>query len=349
MLTLAKRYTDNLVTWDRCAADYEKAIVCGHPDVRAYEDFEEDFLDALLRYLLLNGEGPLRLLDSGCGSARIHLRYGLKMTPSVPGTMARDIAFDPLIASGLNGIDGVDFSKEMLDIARRKLDSSRIAPKVRNLLRLRQGSAFSPAPRFVKGLPVALAVCNTIGVMQGPEGAQQLFQALRKEVEQEGGIVLISAYRRDAVPTFALGNYESTMNVSGQPSWLRPLRFTSHDVVPIPLEVKRAFDTNPRIRVAANNADGTFLEECILERDPAVVEEVIATGHIHTLWDYESYWYPSEQIAEWIATEWRGLPVWHIDGRQIDSLRAWPVQLAILDAGNRLKGFLSRLDIQKGM
>lgn len=348
-MTLEKRYRDDLVTWDRCAADYERAIVCGHPDVRAYEDFEEDFLDALLRYLLLKGEGPLRLLDAGCGSARIHLRYGLKMSPSVPNTPGRDIAYDPLIASGLNGIDGVDFSSEMLDIARQKLSTAGISPRIRNLLRLRQGSAFDPAPEFVKGLPVAMAVCNTIGVMQGPEGARRLFQALRKEVEQEGGIALISAYRHDAVSNYALGNYESTMNVSGQPYWLQPLRFTSRDVVPIPLEMKRAFDSNPTIRVGINRPDGTRLEECILKRDPKAVQEVIATGHIRTLWDYESYWYPMDQVAEWIATYWGRLPVWHIDGRQIDALRAWPVQLAILDAGNHLKDFLWRLGIQKGI
>ncbi len=328
--------------------DYEQAIVCGHPDVRAYEDFEEDFLDTLFRYLIQAGEGPLRLLDAGCGSARLHLRFGLQMTPPGEESAVRDVAFDPLIASGLSGIDGVDFSREMLEIAHWKLDNAGIAPHVRKKLRLRQGSAFEPAPEFVQGLPIAVAVCNTIGVMQGAEGARQLFQSLRREVEQIGGIALISAYRQDAVSAYALGNYESTMHVSGQPCWLRPAQFTSHDVVPIPLNVKRAFDSDPFIRVAAHDRNGKDLEVFVLERDFSAVGEVIATGHIRTLWGYESYWYSTGQVAEWIEKEWGGLVTWHIDGRQIDALRAWPAQLAVLDVGDRLSGLFRRLGIQQG-
>lgn len=347
-MTFEQRYANDLATWDRCAVDYEQVIVNGHPDVRAYEDFEEDFLDSLLGFMLRKGHGPIRLLDVGCGSARLHLHYGLKMTPPGSNMRERGIPFDPLIATGIEGVDGVDFSQEMLDIAGKKLDNAEIPLGIQKKLRIRQGSAFDPAPDFVEGLPVAVSVCNTIGVMQGLEGAQKLFKSLRKEVEEAGGVAVISAYRRDAVSAFALGNYESTMNVSGQPYWLRPARFSTHEVIPVPLQIKRAFDSDPHIRVVEQDHVGRHLGECVLERDPTTVNEVIATGHIRTLWGYESYWYPVEQFAEWINTEWNGLAAWHIDGRQIDALRAWPAQLAVLDVEDRLARFFNRLGIKRG-
>ena len=37
--------------WNDCAGTYEERIVCGHPDVLAYESFEEDFLDRVLAFL----------------------------------------------------------------------------------------------------------------------------------------------------------------------------------------------------------------------------------------------------------------------------------------------------------
>lgn len=346
-MRLEQRYKSDLLTWKRCANAYEEAIVCGHPDVRAYAFFEEDLLDALLVYLIRDATLAVRLLDVGCGSGRLHLRYGLKtaLADTVPET---SFDFDHILASGLIEVDGVDFSDEMLEIAREKLAAAGIPASRRGRFRLRKGSAFDLEPVPGEGIPVAVALCNTIGVMQGSEGAQRLFQALRRVVEPEGGIALISAYRHDAVSTYALGNYESTMNVSGQPCWLRPARFTSREVVPIPLEVKRAFDVNPRIRVAARGVDGALLEECVLERDADAVREVIETGHIRTLWNYESRWYSKVQIAEWIAQHWRGLPSWHIDGRRLDGLRAAPAQLTVLDAGGRLDGFFSRLGIRKG-
>ncbi|MBW7864636.1 MAG: class I SAM-dependent methyltransferase [Candidatus Hydrogenedentes bacterium] len=348
MLRPNRRHETDPVTWDRCAREYEEGIVMGHPDVLAYENFEEDFLDALLLFLITQGHGPLRLLDAGCGSGRLHLRYGMKMTPESTGGTRGRIAFEPLMASGLAGVDGVDFSVEMLGLARRKLDAADFPPEVRRSLRLRHGSAFDPPPEFVKGLPVAVALCNTIGVMQGPEGARRLFEALRRAVEPEGGVVVISAYRLDAVAAYALSNYESTMNVSGQPCWLQPARFISQDAVPVPLEKKRAFDTGQCIRVAERGADGGLCRECVLERDPAAVAEAVATGHIRTHWDYESRWYSTERMAEWMGELWRGLPVWHVDGRRLDVLRAWPAQLAVLDAGDRLGEFFGRFGVPGG-
>ena len=46
MLDLKEKYEKDKTTWDECAATYEKQIVGGHPDILAFENFEED-LDKL--------------------------------------------------------------------------------------------------------------------------------------------------------------------------------------------------------------------------------------------------------------------------------------------------------------
>ena len=41
---------------------YEKQIVGGHPDIAAFEAFEEDFLEEVLRYLADKQERPIKLM-----------------------------------------------------------------------------------------------------------------------------------------------------------------------------------------------------------------------------------------------------------------------------------------------
>ncbi|MBA3847140.1 MAG: hypothetical protein H0X45_10890, partial [Planctomycetes bacterium] len=77
--SLAAHYDRDRHVWDACANTYERQIVGGHPDVRAYEAFEEDLFDRVLRHLAAAGNA-LRLYDVGCGSGRLHLRYGLQTT-----------------------------------------------------------------------------------------------------------------------------------------------------------------------------------------------------------------------------------------------------------------------------
>ncbi|MBP8130920.1 MAG: class I SAM-dependent methyltransferase [Candidatus Hydrogenedentes bacterium] len=349
-MNLQQRYETDHSVWNRCARTYEDAIVYGHPDVQAYESFEEDFLDALLLYLIRDAGLQVRLFDVGCGSARLHLRYGRKT--ALPGSLHNADAlppFDPIIASGLLRIDGIDFSEEMLEIARQKLASAGLSVSPAGRLGLQRGSAFELEPMPGEGIPIAVAVCNTIGVMQGPEGAQRLFQAMRRSVEVRGGIAVISAYRKDAVASHALGNYESTMHVSGQPRWLKPWRFTTHQLTPFPLEIKRAYDSSPSMRVAARSQEGETFEGCLLERDPVEVKKAISSGRIRTLWDYESYWYSLARIRRWIQEYWGGLPAWHVPGRTLDRLRAAPAQLAVLDVGRRLGPFFARLGITQGI
>lgn len=346
-LDLRQRLDNDLSTWNRCARAYEEGVVLGHPDVCAYEAFEEDFLDALLLYLFRDARLRVRLFDIGCGSARLHLRYGMKVASATQGG-ASLFASDPLMASGLVRIDGLDFSEEMLDMARKKLERAGLLPRFADRVGLQRGSAFDLQDMPGEGIPLVVAVCNTVGVMQGPEGARQLFQAMRRAVESQDGIAVISAYRKEAIASHALGNYESTMNVSGQPHWLKPARFISRDLVPVPLELRRPFDTRPSIRVAVRNQCGEIIEECVLERDPEEVERVVSSGHIRTYWDYESYWYSMARFRRWMREFWDGLPHRHIAGRSLDGLRAIPAQLAVLDAGNRLGTFFARLGIRKG-
>ena len=66
---LKKKYDRDRATWDECAETYETQIVGGHPDILAFEEFEEDFLDRLLRYLVEIQKRPIKLMDIGCGTS----------------------------------------------------------------------------------------------------------------------------------------------------------------------------------------------------------------------------------------------------------------------------------------
>lgn len=231
-MNLDEIYQRDQRVWDECAETYEDRIVRGHPDVLAYESFEEDLLDRVLLYLSAEQKRPLHLYDVGCGSARLHLRYGMK-TMNV-GELAEPDAervrllrrliseyeYDPQLSQHLHSIGGIDFSSCMLKTAEMKLSDFGLGSRLGKNLTLEHGSAFDLQAMDGGLFPVVVSVCNSIGVMQGPEGASELFKSLRRTVETAGGIAIISGYRREAVETFALGNYESTMDVCGQPRWL---------------------------------------------------------------------------------------------------------------------------------
>ncbi len=341
--------------WDRCAHVYERQVVCGHPDVAAYESFEEDLLDRILLHLVRDQEATVSLLDVGCGSGRLHLRYGKEILrgtaatletprgdPSLPRSVdARAKARD--LAEGIARIDGIDFSSAMLDLARAKLIAEGLGPLLGSVLRFQKGSAFDLEPLPAEPLPVVVTVCNSIGVMQGPAGAVRLFEALRRAVEPAGGIAVVSGYRKDAIPTHALGNYESTMDVSGQPKWLVPDEYAAAGHVLVPRRYKRAYDPDPTILVDVRNAEGAIEAAGVcLKRDPEAVREVCSSGHIQTHGDYESHWYSVEQFQDWIGQNWPQRAGFHLEGRRIDALRAAPAQLAFLDPAGRLDHLLRR-------
>ena len=180
---LKQAYERDRAVWNSCARTYEEQIVSGHPDVTAYENFEEDLIDRILLHLIRDCRETVRLYDVGCGSGRLHLRYGLKTvrSDSLPyGERSRirgarlgnpGYGFDSSLSQGLESVGGVDFSAEMLELAREKMKRAGLGSAIGNRLTLEQGSAFDLRPFPRKPLPFLVTVCNSIGVMQGPEGA----------------------------------------------------------------------------------------------------------------------------------------------------------------------------------
>ncbi len=353
--SLREAYERDRNIWDSCAGDYEDQIVCGHPDIVAYEAFEEDFLDRILLYLARECGRSAELFDVACGSGRLHLRYGLKVTddPDLDPDSAEKLRrarqsipsseYDALLARRLRAVRGLDFSDAMIKLARKKLVSAGLGASISSRLFFRVGSAFDLKPLRKYPVPVAVSLCNSIGVMQGPAGAVELFKAMRRAVESAGGVAIISGYRRQAVETFALGNYESTMNVCGQPLWLEPDTHAGPRYTQVPRAYKLAHDPDQTICVDVLDKEGQLLKEkFMLRRSEPAVQQVIETGHIETHSDYESYWYSFEQFEEWIDSLWPKRQSYHLVGKSIDALRAEPAQIAILDAGGRLEGLLNR-------
>ena len=352
---LQDTYARDQRVWDACASVYEDRIVGGHPDVTAYESFEEDLLDRVLLYLARERKKRLGLYDVGCGSGRLHMRYAMKTT-RVAQLKTADaqvlerariknpaFAYDPLLAERLVLVGGVDFSAQMLELARAKLRKNGLDSLLDNKMFFDHGSAFDLQPMEREPFPVAISVCNSIGVMQGPEGAAKLFKAMRRAVESAGGIAIISGYRREAVATFALGNYESTMDVSGQPRWLIPDKYATSGYIQVPRTYKRAHSADESVVVDVRDTDGNLVKEGqVLTRDKDAVRETVATGHIRTHTAYTSHWYGFDAFEEWIAQHWPSLNAYHIAGKDLDALRGEPMQMAILDTNGELKGLLQR-------
>jgi SAM-dependent methyltransferase len=341
--------------WNECAGTYEERIVCGHPDVLAYESFEEDLLDRMLAFLAREQDSSLALFDVGCGSGRLHLRYGLKATrtdalpeadvPRVASERAgwAAYAYDPLLAAKLDCVGGLDFSSEMLALAGKKLRDAGLGSLLGSRLRLDRGSAFDLSPMVGPVVPVVVCVCNSIGVMQGPEGAEKLFASIERAVGSVGGIGFISAYRKEAVGSFALGNYESTMDVCGQPKWLTPDTFAGVQYRKVPKGYKRAHDPSDVVEVDVFDQEGKRVAESHrLVRNPDLVRTTTETGHIQTHSDYESRWYSFAQFEHWISSCWGGHKAWHLLGAELDVMRGEPAQIAILDPRERLTGLFHR-------
>lgn len=352
MTRLTESYMRDQQVWDACATTYETRIVQGHPDVLAYEAFEEDLLDRILLYLVREQGTKIHLYDVGCGSGRLHLRYGMKTAdmanlPPQDAEKVRclrlfrsDYAFDHCLAERLHSIGGLDFSVKMLETAEEKLRNSGLADLIGIRLLLEQGSAFELQPMNAEPLPIAVSVCNSVGVMQGPDGAAELFKSMRRAVEDGGGIAIISGYRREAVENFALGNYESTMDVCGQPRWVAPDTYAKAQYQQVPHYYKRAHDSDQSVIVDVFDREGKLVKAGhVLQRDPDAVRHTIITGHIRTHTDYESRWYSFEQFDNWIAEHWSGCTAYHLAGAQIDALRGEPAQFAILD----IQGLIGRL------
>jgi hypothetical protein len=285
----------------------------------------------------------------------LHLRYGLKICQDavLPDEDRKLVArtrrlnpsfqYDSTLASGLEAVGGVDFSAEMIRLAKEKLIAAGLMYLAHGPLYFKEGSAFDLEPMPPVPLPLVVSVCNSVGVTQGLLGATELFRSMRRAVESGGGIAIISGYRAEAVDSFALGNYESTMNVCGQPRWLDPDTYATPDYVQVPRLYKRAHDTDPTITVDVFDKDGNMIEKGhMLQRNPLAVKKTLDEGHILTHTEYESHWYSFEQFEQWIATLWPEGKAYHIAGQSLDALRAEPVQLAILDMNDELARLFAR-------
>lgn len=349
MNDIDKMYRRDKKTWDQCAETYEKQIVGGHPDILAFEEFEEDMLDDLLRFLSRQQRRPIKLMDIGCGSGRLHLRYGTITAPNDPQSTPDPInrirkknpklKHDTLLAERMQEVWGIDFSGNMIDIAGKKLKEMGLDRAETVSLSFDQGSAFRLAPQKGEALPVMVCLVNSIGVMQGPEGARSLFKSFRNALEAAGGIGIISCYQQEYLESYGLGQYESTMDVSGQPSWVVPETYASPDYIQVPRAYKRAHSHDPEIKVDVYDRRGGLVKkDHLLKRDPEKTKQVIESGHITTHGNYESNWYSFQQIDDWIQELWPAQAL-HIKTKDLDPGRAEPAQMAILDFKNRLDPF----------
>jgi SAM-dependent methyltransferase len=352
MEDLKQRYERSRQAWNECASVYEQQIVCGHPDIHAFECFEEDLLDHILIHLCNSQPRPVKLIDVGCGSGRLHLRYGAKALgdrgleedhPLHTLRRARpDLTFDSSLQRGMIEVWGIDFSAEMISLAERKVERAALRKGPNLHLSFETGSAFDLSPEPPDALPVSVCLVNSIGVMQGPEGARKLFKAMRRSVEAANGVAIISCYQGEYVRSYGLGQYESTLDVSGQPCWLTPNTHAQDGHRLVARAYKRAYSPSPILVVDAYDTRGQLIEEdVVLERNPGLTDWTIETGKIRTYTDYESHWYSFDQVRQWVREIWPSASQ-HFETRRLDPLRAEPAQMAILDPGGHLDEPLRR-------
>jgi SAM-dependent methyltransferase len=341
--------------WDHCSRQYEKRIVGGHPDVHAYETFEETVVDHLLAHLVRCEIGQLSVIDLGCGSGRLLLRLGAQTTgpekaDAEAGVLleaARQnhpgLAWVPSLEGRLHSITGIDFSRSMLELAREKLAAAGLHHHVDfEYIRLLYGSAFAPVTRAPGTFPLVVCLVNSIGVMQGVEGARKLFQAIFRIVQREG-VGLISCYRRENVRSHGLGQYESTMDVSGPPIWLESDRYDLKKDRFVPLAYRRYDESADGIEAAVFDADGRLKKERhFLRRIPSLVEKAVESGEIRTHQGYESRWYSEDEIRALTAEFW-GEAGWHMPGAALDPLRARAAQLAWCDPTGQARQWIEQL------
>ena len=348
MDSLQKKYETDQQTWDECAETYERQIVGGHPDILAFEEFEEDFLDRILRYLSEKQNRPIKLMDIGCGSGRLHVRYGTKtkniteLAHSHPLISLKinspKFAYDPAIAKSLTEVWGIDFSQNMIDLAKNKLQRVGLKNHHEIALTFEQGSAFELGEQPDNILPVAICLVNSIGVMQSSEGAKELFKSMRRAVESANGIAIVSCFQQEYLESFGLGQYESTMDVSGQPIWMQPETYASSQFKQVPKQYKLAHSKDSKLIVDVFDMhDNLIKKDHVLERDPDRTKQTIEIGDINTHSNYKSHWYSYDHIEELINNHWETQKSYHIKTQDLDIIRAEPAQMAILDIGDHLK------------
>jgi SAM-dependent methyltransferase len=229
----------------------------------------------------------------------------------------------------------------MLDLAKSKIEETGVDKHSDIELSFEHGSAFDLEALDENVFPVVVCLVNSIGVMQGREGAQKLFASIKRLLEKTGGIAIISCYLQEYVEAYALNQYESTLDVSGQPVWLGPKNYADSDFKMISKNYKRAHDNNTDIEVDVyDKNDNLVKENFILKRIPGRTRATVCSGNIQTHTDYESHWYNYFVINQWMKKYW-GKESYHIRTKELDRKRAEPAQVAIYDPKNLLKKFLN--------
>ncbi len=357
MSGLDKQYLNDQRVWNECAETYEQQIVGGHPDILAFEAFEEDLLDRMLTWIGRTSDRRVKILDIGCGSGRLHLRYGAKTRRIRDCEKDReliaykklrpDLGYDEIIDRSLAEVWGIDFSQSMLELGREKIEEAGLSGHPGTELNFELGSAFELEEEPETTIPLAICLVNSIGVMQGEMGAIELFRSMRRCVEKAGGIAIISNYRKKFIESYAFGQYGSTMDVSGQPVWLKPDTYASARYTQVPHAHKRAHPADHSITVDVFDIKGKLVKkDHVLTLDEGTATKTIETGNIRTFSDYESHWYSWELMDGWIDAHWKdGGRTRHLETGRLDTLRAEPAQLSIFDPADRLAGLFERWNI----
>ncbi|MBU1099301.1 MAG: class I SAM-dependent methyltransferase [Bacteroidetes bacterium] len=323
-INLDKQVNRDILLWDNIADESEKSVLSGHPDIIAYENFEEQLLDKILMELTEKGNKPIKLVDICTGAGRIPEHYHNKI-------MNEEFPFN------LNHIHGIDISKRALEMAESKLSGMDEDIVKRLNMTFELGSAFDLKEENDLSIPILVNLNNSIGTLQGYEGAQQLFISMRKAVEKANGIGIISCYSNNYIEDYALNIYESAMQVTGQPQWLEPTNYTSSEYKMLPKELKAFGNLSKDTYCDIYDQNGLLAEEDYkLTRAPTKVRAVNITGNIKTYRGYSSMWYSPLIINQWINSHWNGCKTYYIETKDLDEKLAPFGQLAILDCGNHL-------------
>ena len=208
---------------------------------------------------------------------------------------------------------GVDFSHNMIDLAEEKLRDAGLNNQHGISLTLEQGSAFELKEQNDEILPFAVCLVNSIGVMQGLEGAEALFRSMRRAVESTNGIAMISCYQQEYISSYGLGQYESTLDVSGQPVWLTPDTYASPEYKQIPRQYKLAHSSDNKVIVDVFDRKNHLIRKGhVLNRLPDKTRQTLRTGDINTYSDYKSHWYSYDHIEKLIHEFWGAQNSYHI-------------------------------------
>jgi SAM-dependent methyltransferase len=340
------KLTQSKKLWDEQTDLYEEdTIDCnGQPDIIRYQNFEYDLMDKVLSLVLKNRDvnRKITLIDFGCGSGKLHIRYGCKMIDSDDISDPDDrkklnrlrrsmfgLQYDEHFKNGMDRIIGIDFSENMIDLAKIKTHSAGLTQDLDSKLIFKQGYVHEFDMDVGDTIPIVACMINTIGIMQGVEGARKAIWAMERIIGKDG-LGVISMYRKDKVEKYALCRYESVMESDGQPIWLIPIVHAEKDVIIKPKAYKTALhDTDTLPAMIFCSGGNAPIQTMIFRRDPNIVKETVETGVIRTHTGYYSKWYSREEMED-ILSDIFGTSYKIVDAEKFDYLRGEVGQIAFV-------------------